>query len=263
LFIRSIGTTASPLARAAVSGKTDALSSEETWQAVSNVFAEGAKISESASVKEQLTDWADLFFLFKPSFARAVGYVTNPTQENFEKFICCANDSAFDRMPQAFVGQNISSLKTQLAAIAGESVNGKVLTPEERQGFAAAIVKLNGDNFAKLLRLIARILGFFSQAVDEIRKLKWGILDGVLALLSSLLTAIAQALMQARDFILSLLNQAKDIDLPPPSKKETTKSTRDDGLLVRLLLGAGGGFVIGGPPGALIGAGVAAAATGK
>lgn len=273
LFIRALGQLGSPLSRAVVNGKPDAIASEETWQTVGDLFDVSAKNQEDAETKEKFTDLADFFKMFKPSFSRAVSYVFNPTPDNFSRMICCENDSAFDRMPQSFIGQNMSSLKRSLAAILGEVVDGKKFTVEERAGLAAALMKLNGDNFAKLLRLISRILGFFNEALGEIRKLNWGILNGVLDFLRMLLTSVAGALMQARAFILSLISQVSSANLPPPpapspaetppKKKVTVAKSEDDGLLAALLLGAGGGFVLGGPPGALVGAGAAVALSSK
>jgi len=270
VFIRSIGKVASPIVKAALDKKQEAISSETTWETVSKFFSDAAAASTDAETKQRLTDWADFFRIFKSSIGRATLFAFEPTPEGFKKYIFDAPDSAFDRLPVGFVGQNMSSLSRSLDAVMGKPVNGRVLTYEERLVYADVFQKLNGDNFARLLRLIARILTFFEECLVEIKKHAWDILDGVIQFLADILGNIAEALMKARDFILWLIQQFNNVpDVPktieeaPPKKTVTVVKSGDDGLLAALLLGAGGGFVVGGPPGALVGAGAAAVLTTK
>lgn len=268
-FLKSLGRLAPPLVQAFVEKQGDAIKSDTTWATVGGIFDEASKLVEDAEVKKRLVDWADFFNLFKFSIARAAGYALEPTPENFKALVCCDVDSAFDKMPQAFVGQNMSALSKALDAILGKPVDGRVLTVEERSGFASVFVQLNASNLAKFLRLVARLIGFFNESIAHLKSLQWEPLRAVVDFLSMILTAISDALMQARAFILSLIEGAKSAppvevkeDKPPP-KKTQEASKEDDGLLARLLLGAGGGFVLGGPPGAVIGAGAVVALTGK
>lgn len=264
-FLKALGRLASPIVQAFVEKKGDALKSDTTWATVGTIFEESSKIVEDAAVKERLIDWADFFTLFKASVARAAGYMLEPSPENFKKLVCCDIDSAFDKMPQAFVGQNMSALSKALDAIMGKPIDGRVLTIEERAGFASAFVQLNASNIAKFLRLVARLVGFVDEVIANLKKLGWQPLTDVVNFLSGVLGAIRDALMQAREFILSLINAAKTAPpLPEPKPEEKPKpkpkvQPKEDGLLAALLLGAGGGFVVGGPPGALVGAGAAAA----
>lgn len=269
VFIRSIGRLATPIVKAALDKKTEAISAEQTWENVAAFFSEAAKNSTDSEAKERLTDWADFFLMFKSSIGRATLYAFDPTKDNFNKYIYDAPDSAFDRLPVGFVRQNMSSLSQSLDAVLGKPVNGRVLTLEERSVYASVFQQLNGENFVKLLRLVSRVLGFFNECVAEIHKYASDVplLGDVLKFLADVLGAIAEGLMKARDFLAWLLEQFKTAPTVLQEKKEDEpppkKEAEDDGLLVRLLLGAGGGFVLGGPPGAVIGAGAAVALTGK
>jgi len=268
-FLKSLGRLAPPLVQAFVQKRGDAIKSDTTWATVGGIFDEASKIVEDPKVRERLIDWADFFNLFKFSIARAAGYALEPTPENFKALVCCDVDSAFDKMPQAFVQQNMSALSKSLDAILGKPVEGRVLTIEERAGFASVFTQINAANIAKFLRLVARLVGFFDETISNLKKLGWQPLTDVVAFLSRVLQAIRDALMQAREFLLALINAAKNAPpLPEPKKEEQKPKPKvtvkeDDGLLARLLLGAGGGFVIGGPPGALVGAGAAVALSSK
>jgi hypothetical protein len=267
LFVKALGRLASPLVLAFVEKKGDAIKSESTWQTVSTIFEEGSKIVEDEKLRERFIDWADFFFLFKSSVSRAAGYALEPTPDNFKKLVCCDVDSAFDRMPQAFVQQNMSALSKSLDAILGKPVDGKVLSIQERVTYAQVFTKLNAKNVDKFLRLVERLVGFFDETISSLKNLGWDALTDVVNFISSVLSAIRDALNQARAFIQSLIRAAESAPpLPDPKKDEDTpksKKQEGDGLLAALLLGAGGGFVVGGPPGALVGAGAAVALSSK